>query len=215
MNGGDAYAWCLGQYRALLDGKTNSVDNVQRRGILLFLDLLSGIECAHQRGVFSRDIKLENMLLYKDAKTGALHSKLADLGVATTDVVSRELRHGTMSTMAPEVLIGAQGCDAYSPELADRWSLGIVLFNLLTGLAPWSAADPDLYSGYAYYKQNASSLESSADALHFLVASAHCPNLLNFTLARIIAGLLQIDPIRRTTLASVRGDLEAYLTSIP
>lgn len=82
----------------------------------------------HDLGVIHRDVKMENILLTDDG-----HLRLADFGL------SRRLERGgrafticgTIQYMAPEVLSGGPYNHA-----ADWWSLGILLFSLVTGKFP-------------------------------------------------------------------------------
>ena len=91
-----------------------------------FKQLCNGVEYCHSMGVAHRDLKLENLLL--DAG-GNL--KLADFGLATSGLLScvdddcckSETFCGSCAYAAPEVLAG----HAYIPQLADIWSMGVVL----------------------------------------------------------------------------------------
>uniref|UniRef100_M4BSV7 Protein kinase domain-containing protein n=1 Tax=Hyaloperonospora arabidopsidis (strain Emoy2) TaxID=559515 RepID=M4BSV7_HYAAE len=89
----------------------------------LFSQVARGLAFLHAHGVAHRDLSLENVLL-KDG-----HVKICDFGLSTdanklsADVV------GKYYYMAPEVTQGG----AYDPKKADIWSLGVLLFILLTG----------------------------------------------------------------------------------
>lgn len=82
----------------------------------------------HERGVCHRDLKPENLLLGQDGRL-----KVADFGLAT--VYRRGSMERTLSTicgspvyMAPEVHLGR-----YHGLSVDIWSLGILLYVLITG----------------------------------------------------------------------------------
>jgi serine/threonine protein kinase len=62
-----------------------------------FLEILDGVQACHRRGVFHRDLKLENILCKKDG-TGML---IADFGLATRKLVSTDFRCGTSCYMSP------------------------------------------------------------------------------------------------------------------
>jgi serine/threonine protein kinase len=100
--------------------------------------VLDALAAAHAEGVLHRDLKPENVFLCED---GAV--KLLDFGVAKILADDERVRLtrtgaliGTPAYMAPEQ---AQGHP--SDERADLWSLGVMLFEMLSGELPYSAAN--------------------------------------------------------------------------
>jgi serine/threonine-protein kinase len=96
-----------------------------------------GLEHAHGQGVVHRDISARNVLLTPDG-----HAKLADFGVARSDEAGHGLTQtgamiGTSEYLAPEQ---AQG-DAVDGR-TDVYSLGVVLYECLTGELPFTGAGP-------------------------------------------------------------------------
>jgi serine/threonine-protein kinase len=110
----------------------------------LIADIAHGVHHAHERGVFHRDLKPGNILIDRDGKP-----HIADFGVAK--IVSQEERSearstltvpgamlGTPEYMAPEQASGAGFAEAKSVGAADIYSLGAILYELLTGRPPFS-----------------------------------------------------------------------------
>jgi serine/threonine-protein kinase len=100
----------------------------------LAADMLAGLEAAHRRGVIHRDIKPAN--IFFDARGTA---KLGDFGVAhLLDLGQTQTGGliGTLAYMSPEQITGAPLTIA-----ADLYSLGVTLFECLTGRLPFLGPD--------------------------------------------------------------------------
>ena len=95
-----------------------------------FVQVLQGLQFLHSIGIAHRDIKPDN-LVYD--RSGALC--IVDLGLASLDkhCGRSSAPVGTKQYRAPEV----QQCAGYSPQLADMYSTGVVLFALVTGRTPY------------------------------------------------------------------------------
>jgi serine/threonine protein kinase/formylglycine-generating enzyme required for sulfatase activity len=109
----------------------------------------AALDAGHRNGIVHRDIKPDNIILL-DSNDAADHVKILDFGIAkvldnkTLDTHSLEQRLtnvgsviGTPHYMAPEQCQGEEA-DARS----DIYSLGVVLYELLTGVAPFLAKTP-------------------------------------------------------------------------
>jgi hypothetical protein len=100
------------------------------------LQIAEALDAAHERGVVHRDIKPQNVLL---TTTGG--AKVADFGIAraasATTISQRSVVLGTASYMSPEQAMG----EPATPK-SDLYSLGVVLYEMLTGGLPYTAESP-------------------------------------------------------------------------
>mmetsp|Transcript_38462 Transcript_38462/g.96760 ORF Transcript_38462/g.96760 Transcript_38462/m.96760 type:complete len:402 (-) Transcript_38462:49-1254(-) len=102
----------------------------------LFSQVSQAVAHAHSRSILHRDIKLENILLVHDSsRPSGYRTLLADWGYATPLAEGRKMRDscGSLHYCAPEVLSGRP----YDSAASDCWSLGVLLYSLLTGRFPF------------------------------------------------------------------------------
>jgi tetratricopeptide (TPR) repeat protein len=151
--------------------------------------IAAGLAFAHAAGVVHRDLKPANIMLLPDGTV-----KILDFGLAKLlDVshTSSAVALGTMPYMAPEQILGRP-----VDERTDLWSLGVLLYEMLTGVRPFHG-DDIVATGHAI--------------LHDDVPR---PSAVRAELTRsiddLISALLQKDAARRYASAQdVAADLDA------
>jgi eukaryotic-like serine/threonine-protein kinase len=118
-------------------------ERIKRRGPLdpsevagIASQVADALAVAHQRGIVHRDIKPQNVLL-----TASGEAKVSDFGIARAasarTMTEANVLLGTAAYMSPEQVRG----ERVGPQ-SDLYSLGIVLYEMLTGELPYTAEDP-------------------------------------------------------------------------
>jgi serine/threonine-protein kinase len=108
-----------------------------KRAIKFAIDIATGMAVAHQAGIVHRDLKPANVLIDNDSLL-----KIVDFGVAAaqtqgdTQLTKTGYVIGSPKYMAPEQILGKK-----VDERADIYSLGVILYELLTGVPPYSRGD--------------------------------------------------------------------------
>jgi eukaryotic-like serine/threonine-protein kinase len=104
------------------------------RAVALILPVLSALEAAHEQGLIHRDVKPANVLVGPDGRV-----KVADFGIAKAipagaDLTTTGAVLGTVRYLSPEQVEGSP-----VDERSDLYSVGVVLYELLTGRPPFLA----------------------------------------------------------------------------
>lgn len=124
----------------------------------------------HSLGIIYRDLKPENILLDKDG-----HVKLTDFGLSKEGVRTTNTFCGTIEYMAPEII----RCAGHG-RAVDWWSLGALLFDMLSGGPPFSQEG-----------------DKKATAEKILKSQVRFPPSFSTEAIALIRGLLKKDPKER------------------
>ena len=206
----DGAAYIVMEY---LEGETLSA-RIQN-GALTIADTMrlgrqiaSALQAAHEKGIVHRDLKPENVFVVRDPEAASgERAKILDFGIAK---LSEEQQGkgalvktaagtmlGTPLYMSPEQCDGMANLDGKS----DVYSLGILLFEMLTGEPP--------FSGLSI---NAVMLKHvSAPVPHIRDRNPLVPDPLGHLLRRMMAK----DIADRPTMAEVAAELEGLLSQVP
>jgi len=148
----------------------------------------SGLARAHEHVIFHRDIKPANIIVAKDGV-----ARIIDFGLAKSSDVTATMEGGTKGTplyMSPE-----QASGKMVDYRTDIWSLGAVLYEMLTGTPP--------YRG------------ESQLAVMRAVVDGEPPRLRDGPAAAIVTRAMQKDPaLRYQSAAEMERDLAAALTQV-
>ncbi|KAL9237576.1 hypothetical protein vseg_012106 [Gypsophila vaccaria] len=168
----------------------------EKEGRRLFQQLVDGVSYCHDKGVFHRDLKLENILI-----DGKGNIKVSDFGLsALPQHFGRDgLLHttcGSPNYVAPEILANR----GYNGSTADVWSCGVILYVILTGYLPFD----DRNLAVLYQKITRGDVQ--------------IPKWLSPGAQRMIRRILDPNPVTRLTLAEIKVDewfRQGYIPCIP
>ena len=160
------------------------------RALEIIRQVCRGLEAAHAQGVVHRDLKPHNVLVAKDG-----HVRVADFGLARSIGESGMTASGAIlgspAYMSPEQVKGDP-----TDERSDIYSLGVMLYQLVTGEAPFRGDTPHAVMEMRLHKKPRPLADASPDA------PAH--------LAAIVDHCLAVDPEQRyRSVRELLADLEA------
>ncbi|ROT64774.1 hypothetical protein C7M84_017274 [Penaeus vannamei] len=165
---------------------------------VIMQSLVSAVHYMHTKGVVHRDLKPENLLFKSSSEDSEI--KVVDFGFARM----KPEKDGCMKTpcftlhyAAPEVLRQAvqQGAAGYD-ETCDWWSLGVILYTMLSGRAPFQSRSKDDTSASIIARIKGGSFDMSGP--EWLTVSTQAKKL--------IKGLLTVDASKRLTINELLQD---------
>ena len=194
--------------------------------IALLASVCDAVQHAHTKGIVHRDLKPANVLL--EVSDRGVRAKVIDFGVAALidhDVPSTDEAHGMPAFMSPEQLAASGDIDTR----ADVWTLGVMLFQQLTGVLPWlpsgeRALDAERVSAAALPLASAQweTLGSEQPMLRSMEATRRATTdrthaaAIGGDLEAICAMCLARDPeLRYASAAALATDLRAWLQRDP
>ncbi|GMT01270.1 hypothetical protein PENTCL1PPCAC_23444, partial [Pristionchus entomophagus] len=144
-----------------------------------FSQIITAINYCHKLHVVHRDLKPENVVFFE--KLGMV--KLTDFGFSNLYEPGEQLRTscGSLAYSAPEILLG----DAYDAPAVDVWSLGVILFMLVTGRLPFQETN------------------DSETLTKILDCRFSLPEGLSNPCKNLISRMLVRDPAKRCTLEEI------------
>ncbi|OHS97083.1 CAMK family protein kinase [Tritrichomonas foetus] len=145
---------------------------------LIFKQIASAISFCHQRGVAHRDLKPENVLIDRYP-----HIKVSDFGLCgfiNNDQLMQTFC-GSPAYCAPECLAKKE----YDGRLSDVWSLGTILYSMVTGDNPWN------YS-------------NTTQMIHQILAANYTvPDYVSESCKDLIQGMLRVNPDDRISVEDI------------
>jgi tetratricopeptide (TPR) repeat protein len=202
----------------------------------LFLKVCSGMRHAHMKGIIHRDLKPSNILVVDGADGNPDVPRIIDFGIAkstgpnlssNTDITAFQQYLGTPAYMSPEQAgLGRVEIDART----DVYSLGALLYELLTGCQPFQELDfsrcaPDEILRLIREKEPqkpSARIASLSVSMRFELAQSLGldPDKLRDTLSReldwVVMKCLEKDRARRyESVSALADDLERYLNHEP
>ncbi|RNA17829.1 SNF-related serine threonine- kinase, partial [Brachionus plicatilis] len=169
-DGGDMYDYIMKH--------SHGLDEDQAK--LYFSQIVDAVKYCHGLRVVHRDLKPENVVFFQ--QSGQV--KLTDFGFSNIYEPDSKLLTscGSLAYSAPEILLG----DSYYAPPVDIWSLGVILYMLVTGRAPFQEAN------------------DSETLMMILDCKYHLPDHLSAQCSDLICRMLVRDPGERATLDQIR-----------
>jgi len=180
-----------------------------RERVQVFLQVCAAVSYAHQHLVVHRDLKPNNILVTADGSV-----KLLDFGIAklveprsptapSDDATKTQLRAMTLEYASPEQVSGG-----IVTTVSDVYSLGVVLYRLLTGQSPYKQVTDDVSRVAAMLSDTSPTRPSQANTIDRRDIDAELDDILLMALRK--------EPDKRyASVDALAGDLRNYLSGLP
>jgi serine/threonine-protein kinase len=128
-----------------------------RKALQITRQVLIALSEAHGKGVLHRDLKPQNILISETSNQ--LHAMVIDFGLAHLTTLTSHTQHaiGTPLYISPEQANGTNKLDGRS----DIYSLGVILYEMLTGCTPFQGDACSLYAQHIHKKPKAPSKQKN------------------------------------------------------
>lgn len=200
-----------------------------RERVRLFLDVCAAVQYAHSQLVVHRDLKPGNILVSRDGTVRLLDFGIARLLEGNDDASATLTTVGSGYALTPEYAAPEQFARTEAGVGSDVYSLGVILYELIAGAAPYTLDRHDLAAAARTVRESppepltqaiARSEPGRPDAAMRLAArrtSAHAYRaLVRGDLSRILGKALAKEPERRyASVEAFAGDLSRWLAGAP
>ena len=174
-----------------------AISNSAGSSKLFFHQLAQAVEHLHAHGIIHRDIKPSNVFVTDDGEVKLIDfGSAAERGARSSLAGYEDVRVGTLPYAAPEQILDPSTA---TYETADIYSLGVVLYELLTGEIPYPMRDAEDEEAY----------RARIPFEHPIPPRAYRPDL-SAEIEAVILKALRRDPAsRHASVAELREELEA------
>jgi len=170
-----------------------------RKALELIRDLTLAVNFAHERGVYHRDIKPANIIIDRNAKPWLMDFGLAKVIQIGDSSYVKGVIMGTPYYMPPEQALGDM---EQVDNLSDIYSLGAVLYEMVSGYCPYTGKTPD--------EVLAALVKDPPEAL-----LSHVPSLPADVVAIIEKTMAREKSKRYPVAKALAEDIENYLAGRP
>jgi serine/threonine-protein kinase len=146
------------------------------QAVSIAAQVAEGLAYAHQHGVVHRDVKPANIMVLKDGLVKITDFGIARMRAATDELTQTGMMLGSPKYMSPEQVIGKR-----ADHRSDLFSLGVILYELLTGGAPFNGEN---VTALMYQIVNFAPAAPSA-------VNPAVPELLDYIVAKVLAKPLE------------------------